>query len=128
VSDRIEAFAVTIPNGTAEASPVTTDCSFRDGIVVQVDVRVPPGPSALMGFRVEYAGVSIIPDTVGMWLLMDNEQWPFTIDNNPTGGQWQVSGYNTDIYDHTIYLRFHVNEFPEPAQPGTVIQPIPLGG
>jgi hypothetical protein len=65
-----------------------------------------------MGFVIAYAGTSIIPDGQGKWLIMNDEKWSYPIDNNPTGGQWQLIGYNTDIHDHTVHLRMLVDELP----------------
>lgn len=119
---------MTITAGTAKASPATTSLPFDDGIVRRVDVRVPSGPAGLMGFLISYADSPVIPSNSGIYLVMDDEQWPFDVDNHPTGGQWQLIGYNTDVYDHTVYLRFHIDEIPKPLTSSTVIQPVPLGG
>lgn len=128
MADRIEAFTTTVTAGTLAAVPAVTGLPFRDGIVRQIDVRIPPGPSGLMGFVIAYAGVGIIPDTASTWLVMDNERWSFTVDDNPTGGQWEVIAYNTDVYDHSIYTRFHIDEFRNQAPAGVTVIPIPMGG
>lgn len=110
--DRIERYAVTLPAGTGMSSPATTTLGFRDGVVRRIDVRVPPGPSGLMGFYVGYASGPVIPETAGTFLVMDDESWSYEVDNHPTGTQWQVTGYNTDVYDHTVYVTFHLDELP----------------
>lgn len=129
MADRIEAFAVTIPASTPITTPATTTLGFADGIVRQIDIRVPPGPAGLMGFVIAYAGVSIVPATDGTWLTMNNEQWSYPVANNPTGGQWQLIGYNTDtLYAHTVYVRFLVDEFTAGAPAPVSIVPIPVLG
>lgn len=126
--DRIQRYGITITAGTTTAAPATTTMTFNDGIVRRVDVRVPPGPSGFMGFQIAYAGVPVIPDNADEYMVMDGEGWSYDLDNNPTGGQWQLVGYNTDIYDHVVYVTFHVDEIPKPVQAAQAILPIPLGG
>jgi hypothetical protein len=128
MADRIAAFACTVPAGTPVGSPVAVSTPFVDGIVTAIDIRVPPGPSGLVGFTIAYGGQAVIPDNAGTWLIADDEKFQWPTENYPTGRQWSLIGYNTDVYDHTIYVRYLIDEFTAPAP--TVIQPlaIPLGG
>lgn len=102
----IRASAVTIPAGTPQAAPVTVDVSFPPRLVQAVHWQVPPGPSGLMGWRLTMSGgVPVIPYGGG-WIIADDrsDTWPVT--GMPDSGAWEVTGYNTDIYDHTVYLEF----------------------
>lgn len=128
MADRVHAFAPVVPAGTAIGAPVTVATPFPDGVVTAIQVRIPNGPLGTMGFVIAYAGQTIVPDNSGTWLVMNDEQWEWPLDNNPTGGQWSIIGYNTDIFDHTVYIRYLVNEFKVPVSSGSVIAPIPLGG
>ena len=62
-----------------------------------------------MGFQLTMDGNQVIPINLGAWVVTDNDniQWPLT--NLPDSGQWSVTGYNTDIYDHTIYVNYLVS-------------------
>lgn len=111
----IRSFAVTIPAGTPLAAPATTSLFFPPRIVTAVRWRVPPGPSGLMGWRLTMSGgVAVIP-TGGGWVIADNESatWPLT--GQPDSGAWELTGYNTDIYDHTVYLDFLLDLITAPA-------------
>jgi hypothetical protein len=124
VVDREELFEVTIPAGTAQAAPVTVNCPFPDGIVTDIEFVVPPGPSGLMGFHLAYGGVQQLPRTAGAFYVTDTEVIRRTIRSYPTGGRWQIRGYNTDVYAHTIEVRFLVDEFPPKQRVSTPIPTI----
>lgn len=102
----VRSFQVTIPAGTPQTSPYTQDIFFPVREVVQVHWKVPPGPSGLMGWRLTMSGGNAVIPTGGGWIVADGEDatWPF--EGLPDSGAWEVTGYNTDIYDHTVYLDF----------------------
>lgn len=107
MATEVRRFAVTIPANTAESSPVTTDTSFPAMVVERIDIRVPPGPSGLMGFRLSMNGAQVIPLNLGSWIVTDNEIISWPMDDLPNSGQWAVTGYNTDTeYDHTVYVHY----------------------
>lgn len=122
MATRIEHFTVTVPAGTLLASPVNIVTAFNDGQVDEIEIRVPPGPVGLMGFQIAYGAQSIVPHDSSQWIVTDNEviNWPLV--NFPTGRHWAVNGYNTDINDHTIYLRYLITEIGiAAAAQGTVV-------
>lgn len=110
MASEVRIFEVTVPAGTTSASPQVSDTSFPPRSVESIEIRVPPGPSGLVGFRVTMAGNPVIPVNTDEWVITDNEiiNWPLT--GYPDSGAWQVTAYNTDIYDHTIYVRFLLNQ------------------
>lgn len=110
MADRIETFDVTIPRGTAIASPLVTPLQFNQGLVTQIEIVVPPGPSGLMGFRIRHSGEPVIPYNRDNWIIADNEPIKWPLSGFPIGAAWDIQGYNTDVYDHTLYLRFLVSE------------------
>jgi hypothetical protein len=111
MADRVHAFDVTIPAGTAKASPATTALSMLEGRVVRMALTFPDGCVGLVGIGVHYAHTQVIPFDVNTWLLANGVRLQFDLHNYPTGNQWALIGYNTDVYDHTIYVEFEVNEF-----------------
>lgn len=116
----VRSFAVTIPAGTTPAVPFTADVSFPPRLVVGVHWKVPPGPSGLMGWRLTMSGGNAVIPTGGGWIIADNESatWPLT--GQPDSGAWEVTGYNTDIYDHTVYLDFLLDLVAAPSAPTTL--------
>jgi hypothetical protein len=110
MAHRIEPFEVVVPGGTDVASFQQTPLVFSDGRVDRLEIRIPPGPSGLVGFRVAHSGQSVIPYTGDRWFITDNDKLDWDLDNYPTGGAWELWAYNLDVYDHAIYLWFHITE------------------
>lgn len=110
MADRIESKKATIPAGTSSLSPVTIAFGFDDGQVDMIDILIPPGPSGLVGFAIVHSSQPVIPYTAGDWIIGDDEKLPWPLSNFPTGGKWSLIGYNSDVYDHTIYVRFLITE------------------
>lgn len=120
---------VTIPAGTAQASPLVTATAFPSRIVTWVEFTFPPGPRGNVGIRYTMNGDPVIPLIAGTWLVGDNDKSHWDLDGYPDSGAWQLTAYNTGQYDHTIYLRWGLDYLPQAAPPPTM--PIPadtLGG
>ena len=109
VATETRSFQVTIPAGTQQAAPLVTDVSFPSREVERITVKVPPGPSGLMGFALTMNGQRVIPINSGAWIITDDHTYDWAMTDLPNTGQWQVTGYNTDIYDHTLYIDFLVS-------------------
>lgn len=100
---------MTIPAGTPKTAPFTTDTSFPDRVVRLVTWRVPPGPAGVMGWRLTMGGVQVVPLPAGSWIVTDSAQGQWALDGQPDSGAWQVTGYNTGVFPHAVYLDFHVD-------------------
>lgn len=109
MADEVYSFEVTIPAGTALASPQKTAMTFSTRFVRRILIKVPPGPAGKMGFQIASTGTQFIPANTGHWIITDNEQITWDIANAIQSGSWQLIGYNTGIYDHTVYVRFEVD-------------------
>ena len=122
MADRIETFNVTVPAGTLSGSPIDFPLSFDLGIVTDIEIVIPPGPSGLVGFRIHHSGNAVIPRSGSQYIITDNEiiKWPLT--KAPYGDKWVLRAYNEDVYAHTLYLRFLVNEAVTAVLP--TIQPL----
>lgn len=77
--------------------------------VVEIEIRIPPGPNGELGFAIGMAGQNIIPFNSNEWIVTSDEviRWQFETPLN--SGAWQCQSYNTGTYDHTIQVRFYVN-------------------
>lgn len=124
VANRIESFDVTVTAGTAKASAATTDVSFADGLVQRIELDVPPGHTGHTGIQILGAKGQLIPFTFGTFLVADDHDFGWDLVGVIDTGSFQVKAYNTDIYDHTFYLRFSVLDFGY-AEPGPAIAALP---
>lgn len=103
----VSSVSATITAGTAKASPLTVSLTVPTGQVDKIRWRVPPGPRGNLGWSLTMGGAAVIPDTSGEWIVADNELDEVAVDGLPDSGAWQVTGYNTGVYDHTVYLMFY---------------------
>ena len=110
MADRIEFTDVTIPAGTAIATPLRVVPVFNDGVVTRIEMRWPPGPSGLVGLRVGHSSQVLIPFRVNTYLITDDELISWDLHNMPTANRWFIDGYNTDVFDHTIQFRWLIDE------------------
>lgn len=115
---------MTIPGGTLVSTPQTTPLTFNPGIVERIELLVPPGPSGLVGFQIRHSGETVIPHNSSQFIISDGEKITWPIEGYPEGSAWALRAYNTDVYSHTLYLRFLINETTR-TDPGR-IQLIPI--
>lgn len=116
----LRAFNVTVPAGTLQSAPATTDVSTPARIVRRIDVTVPPGPRGELGFYLANSNTQVIPFNAGQWIVANDEHMTWDLTDYVDSGSWQVVAYNTGFYPHTLQLRFHL-DLPESfTQPATV--------
>lgn len=109
MADEVRHFTATIAAGTAIAAPAVTDISFPPRTVARIDWRMPPGASGTTGWRLTMGGVQVLPFGPDLWIIDDDHHDTFVPDGYPDSGAWQVTGYNTGVNAHSIYLTFHLN-------------------
>lgn len=114
----VRTFAATIPANTAVSAPVTVKCTMPAREVAWIKWRVPPGPVGLMGWRLSMSGGQVLLPAGGGYIITDNDGDTWELFGQPDSGAWEVTGYNTDIYDHVVYLDFGV------TVPGSAVQPV----
>lgn len=124
MAERIEIIDVTIPAGTAVATPATVNLNIPDGVVRRIEQRWPPGPAGLVGLKVRHSAQIIIPRSGGAFLVTEDEVVIWDVDGLPTGNKWSVVGYNTDINNHTIQFRILLDEIPTPQRSPVQLVPI----
>ncbi len=101
-------FAVTIPAGTAKANPLVTPTVFPARRVTGIQWLIPPGPSGKAGWRITMGGVQVVPVNAGAWIIRDGALDGHALARLPDSGGWDVTGYNTGTFPHTIYVTFAV--------------------
>lgn len=87
---------------------MTVNIPVMSGVVDLIRWRVPAGPRGNLGWQLAMGGVSVIPQNSGAWIVADDEYDTIQVSGLPDSGAWQVIGYNTGTYDHTVYLDFHI--------------------
>jgi hypothetical protein len=117
MAQEIREFLVTVPAGTLQSAPVTTQIRFPSRIVTRVSWRVPPGPSGKMGWQLTSAGTPVIPIQQNTYVVTDNQADTWDLEGYLDSGNWAVTAYNTGVYPHTIYFTFQLN------LPGTAVTP-----
>jgi hypothetical protein len=125
VSTQVRGFEITIPAGTAKDAPVTRDMSFPPMTVADITVTVPPGPNGNLGIQIASAGSQVIPWNDGEWLVPNDVVMTWTPDGYADSGSWQLVGYNTGAFDHTVWVRFNLAPVAAVGTP-TAGQPVDL--
>lgn len=129
MANRIHPFTIVVPAGTTESAFQRTDLSFQDGRVDLLQVRIPPGPSGLAGFRIAHSGQSVIPYREDIWFVTDNDKLDWELEKYPTGDAWEFWAYNLDVYDHSFHVWFHVTDVditsPFTVTPLSIVQEAP---
>lgn len=117
----IQQFTVTTPAGTAIDSPQYSTLAVRQAMQVSsVRFRIPPGPRGNLGFMLTSGSLPVFPSGGG-WIITDNDEILWPLDDTLTSGAWELASYNTDQYDHTVYLTFLLDDL---APVATVPAPI----
>src|SRR6266704_4090991 len=115
-------FTVTLNPGSTPAAPVLTNLAIPPRVVDKITIRVPPGPSGAVGFAIAAAGVPIIPQNAGQFIVADNEVIELPLVGYITSGAWQLLGYNQGAWPHSLQVRFDLsligaNTAPVPVVP-----------
>ena len=99
-------FAVTVPAGTPKTAPLVQGTVLPARHITSISWTVPPGPSGLAGWRITMGGVQVIPVNPGAWIIRDGYYQGAALAKLPTSGAWDITGYNTGTFPHTIYVTF----------------------
>lgn len=111
----IRHFTATIPAGTPITAPAVIDISFPVRTVRQIDWRVPNGPMGVFGWQIAMGKVKVFPTGGDLYVLANDETGNWPLVDAPDSGAWQVIGYNTGVYPHSVYLAFHCDLTSRPA-------------
>lgn len=109
MAQQVQQFVATIPAGTLIDAPASIPLDIDNWELESIDLEVPAGPAGLMGFYIANNGVQWIPFLAGTWLVWDDVQASWTLENQPNASGWAVVGYNTGTFDHAVTVRMHVN-------------------
>lgn len=127
MASEIHAFDVTVPAGTAKASPQQTDMLMPTRVVQAVDVRIPPGARGTVGWALGSKGVAVLPREAGTYIVDDDTTISWPLEDQFTSGAWQLIAYNTGRYPHTLYVVFKTVLPPGWLAPVLTFAPLPAG-
>jgi len=120
VLDRFFSYALTVPAGTPVDAPLEVDVAIDNLILADVGIQIPDGPCGLTGIAFEFSNQLILPWDEGTgWIQGNNLVADFQVGLEVGPGNLQVLMYNTGAYDHTFYVRLHMQYLPHVAQPAT---------
>jgi hypothetical protein len=121
-ADEIYQFTVVTPAGTLQAAPLVTPTVFGPRIVERIAWRVPAGSLGVMGWQVGMRGVQVIPRNAGGFIVAHETAGGWDLEDMPDSGDWSVTTYNTGLFQHALYVTFHVRLIrPAPV----IIRPLP---
>lgn len=118
-------FSVTVPALTPIATPQVTSLAMPARIVRAVRVRIPPGPSGLVGWALGAAGVRVIPYNAGAYMVGDDEVIDWPLEGQIDSGGWQLQAYNLGVYPHTLQVSFAL-DLPQRVGVNPFTQPLDL--
>lgn len=119
MAQRVIPITCQISANTPVSTPMSFPLQFPSADVERIEVRIPPGPSGLVGFSINHGGGNFIPQGNGNWIIADDESLAWPTDGAPNNGNWSVVAYNTDVVVHTIYVRFLVRDLVFVNTPGS---------
>lgn len=125
MATEIYAVSATIPAGTPISAPVTVDVSIPALITERVEWHQPRGAQGLMGWRLTSGGAQVLPKNLGTWVITDNQSGTWDLTDLHDSGKWEITGYNTGTFPHTVYVRFHTSAIaPKVTWPSPALLPL----
>jgi len=124
MASRFYVLPVTVAAGTAVATPQQTVWPLEFNKLSYISVMVPPGHNGNTGIRFQRSTQQVIPRGNSIPLIANSETVLIDVDEELTESKLVVLTYNTDIYDHTFYLRALMTDLPSIGSGGALPPPI----
>ena len=113
--DRLYQFSATFPAGTLPGAPSNLKWTLEDNLLRRIEITVPDGPSGLMSFRILQAGQQIVPWANNSFITANDEKILVEFEDQISASGLVIQGFNTDIFDHTVYFRATITNLPLPG-------------
>lgn len=103
-------FQITTPAATAKSSPQRTELVLTTGVIDQVQIAFPPGPSGLLHVLIQVGSSTLWPRNEGEGFAWDD----FTIDFRPLYELRNppvleaVTWNEDDFYEHLVTIRINL--------------------
>ncbi|MGH7238945.1 MAG: hypothetical protein ACREHG_02645 [Candidatus Saccharimonadales bacterium] len=121
--DRLYETQVTCPAGTTSDTPFTAQFALEDATLISVEIVIPSGHAGLTGIRITRAGTPILPYSRGSFIVSNDEKLLVPFNGEMTATGLTVETFNSDIYDHTFYLRAVIQDLIVASGPNAVPAP-----
>ena len=115
MATEVHEFPIVVPAGTSRTAPLTFSLPMPPRTVERIVVDVPPGPRGEVGWAIGAAGVSILPAEAGAFIVTDNREVDWPLEQQVDSGAWQLFAYNTGAFNHALYVRIHTLPVPRPS-------------
>lgn len=120
--------AITAPANTPASSPAQIPVPLETNHLDRIEIDVPDGHDRQTGIRITDNGSVIVPFSLNGFIVANNHYFTIPFDDDITVGDIVIQAYNTDVFDHTFYVRFVVrnsavaasSQIVSAQQPGTV--------
>src|SRR3979490_739545 len=116
--------AINVPALTAILAPHTTNFVLEDQILTRLEVNIPTGHNGNTGIRILRSQQQVIPWANSQFLIANGETISIDYGEELTESKLVVITYNTDIFDHTFYLRATMTDRPVKASAGPLSSPV----
>jgi hypothetical protein len=107
MTDAVAAFPILIPPSTV--TPILFPCKLGWSNVEDIIVSVPPGCAGNVGFQIWAGGTTLYPIEPGQYFVFDDYPYVQKALQSYNAGQWAISAYNLDFYQHTLQAYFRFN-------------------
>lgn len=106
MAERVFKFSVAAAAGTTAGNPAVTALTMPPVEVEQVEIVIPRGVNGQAGIAIAVGGNQQIPETLGTYVVRDNDivRWP--LQGYPNTGAWAAWTYNSGRRTHTFEVIF----------------------
>lgn len=105
---RVRVFDITIPAGTAKATPLVTLTQFPQSIVERIEWLFPAGCQGVVGIQIGARSVPVLPDNPAQFFTRSGDSSGYDVADMHDTGDWSVIGYNTGSFPHTVHVTFRM--------------------
>jgi hypothetical protein len=116
---------VLAPAKTPITAPVSIPVTLETNHLERIEVDVPDGHDRQTGIQFVSNGTVIVPFSANGFIVANNHYFEIPFNDDITAGDIIIRAYNTDIFDHTFYVRFVMSNSQLPAAANVVSAQVP---
>jgi hypothetical protein len=98
--------SVVAPAKTPITAPVSIPVALETNHLERIEIDVPDGHDRQTGIQFVSNGTVIVPFSANGFIVANNHYFEIPFNDDITTGDIVIQAYNTDIFDHTFYVRF----------------------